>query len=286
MMSHKFMSMICCLGLAAMLVSACQTGPKATTLLSPTATVQAESDDVTVTYIGNAGFMVTVGDKKILVDALFTGLRDNYALPKNIQDTLTSAQPPFDDVDLILVTHGHADHWGPGLVQQHLQNNPHAKFASTTVMTNWLPDFADRLVKLDPTPGKPVQADIDGIQVEALSLSDGFGQSTNIGFVVSVGGVNLFFSGDIDTSHVSFEEFRAYQLPEKGIDIAFIPHFYFTDIPAEQKFLREGIASKYLVPTHYYYTDPPLNRSYVLSNYPDAIFFNDELQSWDMPPEK
>jgi L-ascorbate metabolism protein UlaG (beta-lactamase superfamily) len=285
-MSRKFVSTICCLGLIVVLVNACQTSPNATSLLSPTVTAQAESDSVSVTYIGNAGFMVTVNDKKILIDALFSGLRDNYTLPKNILDTLVSAQPPFDDVDLILVTHGHADHWAPGLVQQYLQNNPHAKFASTTVITNWLPAFADRLIKLDPTPGKPVQADIDGIQVEALSLSHGGDVRTNIGFVVTVNDVNLFFSGDLDISQVSFEEFRAYQLPEKGMDVAFMPHFYFTDIPAEQKFLREGIASKYLIPTHYYYTDPPLNRSYVLSNYPDAIFFNDELQSWVMPPEK
>ncbi|MBE0675226.1 MAG: MBL fold metallo-hydrolase, partial [Bacteroidales bacterium] len=65
----------------------------------------AQPNRAEVTYIGNAGFMINIGDKKILVDALFKGFAGDYEIPQEVQDKLTLAQAPFDDVDLILVTH-------------------------------------------------------------------------------------------------------------------------------------------------------------------------------------
>ena len=141
----------------------------------------------------------------------------------------------------------------------------------------------NQTIGLDPAPGEPVQIDLDGIHVEALALSHGLDQTTNIGFVITVDGIKLLFTGDIDTSQINEEEFRAYELPEENIDIAFIQHFYLTDNASDQRFVKEGIAAKYIIPIHYFYTNPPLNRKTVLSNYPDAILFDKELSSWVMP---
>ncbi|HKJ81201.1 MAG TPA: MBL fold metallo-hydrolase, partial [Ignavibacteriaceae bacterium] len=98
----------------------------------------AQQKNVEVTYVGNSGFMITIGDKKILIDALFKGSKGNYELPQQAQDKLTGAQAPFDDVDLILVTHAHGDHINPDMVKQHLENNPKAFIASTQQLVNAL----------------------------------------------------------------------------------------------------------------------------------------------------
>lgn len=238
---------------------------------------------VRVTYVGNSGFLITTSNKKILIDSLFRGIEGYYTLPEDIQNQLALAQPPFDNIDLILVSHSHRDHLSLGLVMRHLQNDPKAIFASHSSITSQLTKYADRIVTLDPIPAEPVQKDIDGIQVEALALSHGSGQPKNIGFVITVDSVKLFFTGDIDISAFSYEEFRAYNLPEQKIDIAFIQHFYLTNIPSEQQFVMRGIDAKYIIPMHYFFTDPPMSREMVLSNYPDAVFFNGELSYWDMP---
>ncbi len=125
--------------------------------------------------------------------------------------------------------------------------------------------------------------DLDGIHVEALALSHGSGQPTNIGFLITVDGIKFLFTGDIDINQINYAEFRAYGLPEENINIAFIQHFYLTDDATDQRFVKEGIGAKYIIPIHYFYTNPPLNRKTVLSNYPDAIFFDRELSSWVMP---
>jgi len=241
------------------------------------------SDHLQVTYIGNAGFMITTDHKKVIIDGLFRGFEWIYTLPAEIQNKLALAQPPFDNVDLILVTHNHRDHFSSGLVAQHLQNDPKAVLAALPSITGQFPNFPDRLASFDPTLEEPVKKDIDGIQVEAIALSHGPGQPENIGFVVTLEGFKIFFSGDVDLSHVSYEVFRSYNLPEKKLDVAFISHFYLTDIPEEQQFIKQGITAKYLIPTHYFYTTPPFNRESVKTFYPDAILFDGELSSWVLP---
>lgn len=264
-----------------------QTTLSPTKTMIPTGTASVFTDvpfsGVRVTYVANAGFMITTSHKKILIDALFRGIDHLYKLPEDIQNSLALAQPPFDNIDLILVSHSHRDHLSSSLVQQHLQNDPGAIFASQSRIAKQFSNLDNQIIYLDPAPGKPVQVDANGIQVEALSLSHGAGQPENIGFVITVENIKIFFSGDVDFSQVSFEEFRAYNLPEKKIDLVFLTHFYFTDDPSEQRLIKEGISGKYLFPIHYFYSDPPFNQGNVRRNYPDAIFFNGELTSWEMP---
>ena len=257
--------------------------------LTPSATVEVSNlndqitSGVTVTYVGNSGFLITTSHKKILIDAVFRGIDHVYTLPDDIQNSLGLAQPPFDNIDLILVSHSHRDHLDSYLVDQHLQNDPNTIFASQSNIVALSTATTDQIISLDPAPGEPAQMDIDGIHVEALLLSHGEGQPSNIGFVITVDQIKIFFSGDVDFSQVSYEEFRAYQLPEQKIDIAFVTHYYFTNNSVDQRFIKEGIGAKYYIPMHYYFTDPPFNRTNILKYYPDAIFFNKELTSWEMP---
>jgi len=103
-----------------------------------------------------------------------------------------------------------------------------------------------------------------GINIEALYLPHGATvpgktEILNYGYLVSIDGISLFHTGDIDIQQFSFEEFRNYQLPENKIDISFIQHFYLTNDPTERKFVREGIGSRFIIPSHYHYTTPPLD---------------------------
>ncbi len=245
-------------------------------------------DTVSVTYVGNAGFLVTVGDKKILIDAIFKGYKGYYELPDSIQEKIRLGQPPFDGVDLLLVTHNHGDHYDAGLVRDYLTNNPKALLVSTPQVSATLKDFSDRVITFSPSKGKPDRKDLRGINIEALYLPHGATKADqtellNYGYIVTVNGVKLFHTGDIDIQQFSFDEFRAYQLPEKKVDISFIQHFYLTTDPAESKFVREGIGSRFIIPSHYHFTTPSLDTALVLRNYPDAVLFEEELQKWIMP---
>jgi L-ascorbate metabolism protein UlaG (beta-lactamase superfamily)/putative hemolysin len=253
--------------------------------VTATSTDLGDSDfsGVRVTYIGNSGFMITTTHKKILIDAIYRGIKYVYTLPEDIQNASALALPPFDNIDLILVSHSHRDHFDSSLVKQHLQNDPEAAFAAQERIASQFSGLGNQIIYLDPVQGEPVEVDINGIHVKALSLPHGVNEPGNTGFVITVDGTKLFFSGDLDLGQIDYEVFRAYKLPEEKIDIAFITHYYLTEDKSEQRFVKEGIGAKYLIPNHYYFTDPPMNLAIVLHNYPEAILFTGELSSWEMP---
>ncbi len=247
-------------------------------------------NDAKITYVGNAGFLIEIGDKKILIDALFKGFAGDYILPEEIQEKLTLAQAPFDDVDLVLVTHAHGDHISADMVQQHMKNNPNAIFASTkqTVdalnASDTIDHFQKRRIGFNPSKEKSDKKEIQGISIETFLLPHGpDSRIINNGFLISVNEITFFHTGDVDFDQFTFEEFRSMKLPERKIDLSFIQHFYLTSDSTSKQFVTKGIGAKYIMPIHYHFTTPSFNAVIVKENYPDAILFNKELESWKMP---
>jgi len=251
-----------------------------------TLTSYAQKDKVDVTYVGNSGFLINIGDKKILIDALFKGFEGDYILPQEIQDQLCKAQAPFDDVDLIVVSHAHGDHVSPNMVQQHMQNNPKAIFASTQQLVDHMKDSTDRSIGFSPTKEKSEKKEIQGITIESFLLPHGpDSRIINNAFLISLNGITIFHTGDVDFDQFTFEEFRSLKLLERKIDLSFIQHFYLTNDSISRQFVTKGIGGKYIIPIHYHFTTPPFDSLLIKQNYPDAILFKKELQTWHMPTE-
>ena len=247
----------------------------------------AQQEKVDVTYVGNAGFLINIGDKKILIDALFKGFEGNYELPQHIQEKLKLAQEPFDDVDLILVTHAHGDHIDREMLQQHLKNNPKTIFASTQQVVDAIDDFPERSIAFNPIKGKSDKTDIKGITIETFYLPHGPDSKViNTGFLVLVNGTTFFQTGDADFDQFTFEEFRSLELPEKKIDLSFIQHYYLRGDSLSSKFVNEAIGGAYIFPIHYHFTTPSFDTTIVRENYPDAIIFKEEMETWYMPDKE
>jgi len=245
---------------------------------------KVKNETYKLTYVGNAGFLINIGDKKILIDALFKGAPGNYELPQDIQQKLRRAQEPFDNVDLILVTHAHGDHVDFEMVRQHMTENPDAILASTEQLISAFKDFSERSVGFNPEMGSSEEKNINGINVETFYLPHGpDSRIINIGFMIKVNGITLFQTGDVDFDQFTFDEFRDLGLPERNIDLSLIQHFYLTDDSINRKFVQEAIGGKYIIPIHYHFTTPAFDSNIVRQNYPDAIIFEEELDTWQIP---
>jgi L-ascorbate metabolism protein UlaG (beta-lactamase superfamily) len=230
-------------------------------------------------YVGNAGFMITVGDKKILVDALFRG----EPIPRAVAELLDAAAPPFDNVDLILATHVHRDHFDAERVFNHLEHNPNAVFISSDDVIDDVLAIGDVshqtiAIRLPRRVGARTNLVVNGIGVEAMFMDHGGGMQ-NLGFVVTVNGRRFFHTGDMDPESVSVTALQGLGLPEKQIDIAFIAHFML--ITEEQHaHILEGIQAAYVVPMHYQFTYPVPDYELMETYFPDAIVFHESLESW------
>ena len=209
---------------------------KAPTVTTPT---------VEVTYLGNEGFLITAGERKLLIDALFGDGIDGYpVVPPGPRRQLEAATGAFAAVDLVLATHDHDDHFNARAVARHLHANPRARFISThqaVERLRQLPDFdplADRAEGYWPAENARVTVTHGDIEVTILNLHHGRGRRPevqNLGLLIDLGGVRLLHVGDTEVSPV---DIRPYRLRDEAIDVLFAPSWFF-DSPRFRQVIDE-----------------------------------------------
>jgi L-ascorbate metabolism protein UlaG (beta-lactamase superfamily) len=239
--------------------------------------------NVQVFFVGNSGFLIVVGDKKVLIDAFFDGFPPGYTLPSYVQTALMNAEPPFDNVDVILTTHDHADHFSPSMISQYMDSNQDVIFVSTSQAVSKLPDYMNRSVAMDPSSETTITTQVNGVQIHAIYISHGtpaVGEEEiyNNGYVVTIDGIKVLHTGDINR----IRDIRQIGLTDQDIDLAFIPHIFLTS-NIFVNLINTDLGAKYIFPIHYQYTQPEFDKNLVLTNYPKAIIFSTELESWFMP---
>jgi len=232
--------------------------------------------------------MVTIGDKKVLIDALFEGYLMGASSPQDILQRAANADPPFEQVDLILATHAHPDHFSAELVSRHLRNNPDVVFVSTreaaTRVMGAGDDLTARVIPISLETGESQRLTVNDIDLECLHLTHGDDSILNIGFLITIDGITFFHSGDMNVDsgigdYVSLSDLIEYGLPQKGIDFAFLQSYMFV---AEDFYpiIFEGIAAEYVTPMHYPAAHPP---EWIEEDFPDTIVFKNTMDSWIMP---
>jgi L-ascorbate metabolism protein UlaG (beta-lactamase superfamily) len=247
----------------------------------------AAAPPATVTYVANSGFLIRAGGKAILIDALFDGFPGAYVAPAAVREPLLAGRAPFDGIDLILATHRHADHFSAAAVRQALASNPRAVFVGPAATVAALADSSGRARALDPAEGRRAETEVNGIRIEAMRLSHGTPPPgspgiVNLGYLVTVGGLKLFHTGDIDWQIVTPALLTSLGIPDEHVDVAFVPHFYLA-VPFPLPFVVEGIRSRFLVASHLQYTDEPLNAERIQRNFPNAVLLRTEGESWVVP---
>jgi L-ascorbate metabolism protein UlaG (beta-lactamase superfamily) len=264
--------------------------PTATTTPSPTQTLEPPSptptwtpiapssyEGVRITHVFNAGYLITAGDKRILIDALYAGH------PEGLLKPVVHAQPPFDGVDLILATHEHGDHFSPELVSRYMAENPQAMFVSTRSAVEQLlaldSGLRARTIAVQLERRERKQIEVKGVDLEALYISHGMPGILNLGMIITVDGIKIFHTGDLSPDHVSVSYLQDYGLPGMEIDVAFVPDFVLT-MEEYRDLVLEGIQPRYVIPTHYPYEYPP---SGIEEVFPNAVVFRDTMESWVLP---
>lgn len=213
---------------------------------SPPSTGAADADGVAVTFLANEGVLLSSGARQVLIDGLFEQYETGYAIPADsTRKALSRAQPPFDGVDLILVTHHHGDHFHPRPVADHLAANPGATLvASRQVMDSLRGRVSrmglrgDRLVPRTVAPRTRRTEIAGGIAVELLGLPHGGRRHRGVehlGFIVELGGRRVLHVGDTDFSEAIFAPFR---LDTARIDVALLPYWMVTSREGQRVIAR------------------------------------------------
>jgi len=229
-------------------------------------TILHAQDSCKITYISNEGFLIETQGKKVLIDGLFDHIEGNWCDSPSDQTValMRASKAPFDKIDLIAITHKHADHFNDQVVIKHMLSNPQAMVICPKQVSEVLsvhPDYGKvkaRIIDLTPPEYMDSTLVVSGIPTRVLRLEHSHYMEEdpntgamrnrhrdveNLGYLLDIDGLRIFHCGD--TNPLNDEEYKGYALQEESIDIAFLERMFVA-------YGKEGtdIINNYIQPDH------------------------------------
>jgi L-ascorbate metabolism protein UlaG (beta-lactamase superfamily) len=262
---------------------------------------EAAVPPVEITYIANEGYLIEVGSKKILIDAMFDDPTITYSHVPD-EATLTrmrTSAAPFDGIDLVLFTHRHRDHFGIGPVYDHLVGGSSSTIVGPPQVVDGLrivePELdrhGDRVREVTLDLFGSAKLDVDGIQVRAFRLRHSEYLETdeatgrqfnrhegveNLIYLIEVAGVSLLHVGDATLSQ-NLDFFDAGHFPKQEIDIVFLEFFDWSEE-------TRGVLERWMTPDHVVFMHLPPEpqkieqlTAHLSGLFPNAVVFDEPLQ--------
>lgn len=238
-----------------------------------------------ITYIANEGVLISSGDMQVLIDGLHREYKPAYAfLPAEERDKIESANAPYDEIDLVLVSHVHLDHFHPESIGRHLKHNSEAMLISSHQVAEEVETkFGEydaikmRVTGATPLLKEKIAMRAAGIDFDILGLGHGSGRHgsiQNLGHVIRMGGKKLLHLGDAVPSKEIFEPFN---LDEEGIDIAFIPYWFLLEEDG-QALVREHINPGHIIAVHISPDRAEIEAGKIRQAFPNAVAFTTLLE--------
>ncbi|MFQ5696648.1 MAG: MBL fold metallo-hydrolase, partial [Terriglobia bacterium] len=171
-------------------------------LFALSAGLRSQPTPLEITYLANEGFLLSAGGQQVLIDALFgEGLPDYEAVPPATREKLETAQPPFDQVGLILVSHYHSDHFSSRALVRYLEHNPRAILLSSPQVVDRVATRSPSLVaaapnrfqRVEPKGYRRVPLTVAGIRLEVQYVTHGHRRASiqNLGHIIHLGGKKI-----------------------------------------------------------------------------------------------
>jgi L-ascorbate metabolism protein UlaG (beta-lactamase superfamily) len=241
----------------------------------PLGPLQAQTGEVSLTYLANMGVLVERGDTRIVIDGLHHGgLREYAAVPPALLDALEQARAPFPALTLALTTHRHLDHFDAHSMAARLAADSGAVYLAAREAVDTL---HARTTLRDPHPRvravlPPGQGEtrfaLGGVELAVLDLPHNPTPSrrvANVGFLLDLGGFRILHVGDADPDPARFDPHR---LSQRAVDVAIVPFWFLT---SADDAVRRSIGARLWVATHVPPADTAAVRREVRARIPGAL---------------
>ncbi len=205
-----------------------------------------------IRYVANAGVLIESGSSKFLIDAPIRESIPPYARPDEAMRTrVESAQPPYDGITAILITHWHEDHFSAPAVATLLRNS-----AATILLSS--AEIVDRVRKADaslapnrfrpitPAAGASERVEVGGVPINVLRLRHSARRlpEQHVGFLIE-GCQTVLHVGDADSDDENFAMLRKLPAIQAGV----LPYWYVLD-GRERQFVARAIRPSRIIGMH------------------------------------
>jgi L-ascorbate metabolism protein UlaG (beta-lactamase superfamily) len=255
-----------------------------------------QKKELKITYLANCGFLYEGNKSKVLIDPFGTKFGKTFFLPsKETKTNIIKGNVPFDDIDLLLITHIHGDHFNAKLAETFLLNNPRAKMICPSQVYAQMKDscisFAQiksQITSPNLTIGESKKIKTNGITVTVLRMQHGTNRSLdglsysdytdyekteNFGYIIHFDKKNIFHQGD---GCLKINE-KALKNIDCSVNIA---HLSFFDWDSTSlNILKKDLKAEKVIFMHGTKPAKELESEQFKNIAPQLIFFKRELES-------
>jgi L-ascorbate metabolism protein UlaG (beta-lactamase superfamily) len=191
-----------------------------------------QSSGLTVTYIAHCGFMFSSGGQKILTDALIEPSNEwPYTAPSpDLLKKMERGEPPFDHINVVLISHNHIDHHSSASDVRFLISNPKSVLVTTPEVRMQMEKDSPEFKQIQSQVVVPLldwkqstTLEANGIKLEIARLKhgdDGQWRSIVYAALFEMGGKRVLFAPA--TLGYFPEEYTTLGYAKRGIDLAFL----------------------------------------------------------------
>ncbi len=185
-----------------------------------------------IVYEANMGFFIETNHKMLSIDLLCNPEGYPY-LPTNAEtlEAVTTAKAPFADMDCMLHTHWHPDHFDASHIESYLRAGGKAKIllprqTADLINKSYVSRFQEQFILLDDNmDGKRVYEDQD-LTISAYGFSHEGKDSEDVdtwGYLIQLEGKTIFHVGD---ARIQDKNYEKWGFNAMDLDLLIVPFPY------------------------------------------------------------
>ncbi len=188
-----------------------------------------------ISYIGNMGVLLEANQHTVLIDGLHQYYKPIYEYPthETVKQLIKGEYPSFSEIEVILVSHKHKNHFSPGHAYDFLRYNSEAILVGSSQLLEEMERVSKGKEKelLDRVEVVPYSYNINqvthkGIEVESFRCDHTnparHKNIENIAHMISMGQYNILHLGDTDRETLN-NLLPRINLVQRDLDILVLP---------------------------------------------------------------
>jgi len=249
-----------------------------------------------VWYVANTGILIEAGESRVLIDGLFQAHPEWEGFTFVHLDEASEQQARQDgglltDIDLVLSTHVHRDHFHPEEVAAYLRAHEQSVFVGNSQRVESIlesdvnsPQLAERLVLPEETSGSASTYSSEDVKITFVRIPHAgapFAWIDNDAILVEIGGRKILHVGDANPDPELFQYFTDNPME---IDLVIAPYWFLLQAPGQDQvghhIITEILRTKDVVAVHLP-PDPERTARYgqmLRETYPNIVIPAEPLQ--------
>lgn len=157
-------------------------------------------DKIKLTHVVNAGLLIEGNDTKILIDGIHNEKMPEWStVDKALMDYIIYGKDKFKDIDYLLFTHRHGDHFNLEKTLEYIKNNKVKKLVAAKINNTYI--NSDKLEELNTDYYEVYIINSSDIIIRCIKTKhlshEKFGIEHYV-FIININNKNILYLGDAD----------------------------------------------------------------------------------------